>query len=59
MQQFIIEYSIKGAHTASYNNIERDYQQFTASEMKLGKIPKVTNLPTILNMIKSYIDKTG
>lgn len=58
---FFLEYDsgiIKSNHV-KFADIERDYQEYVENQKKLGKLTKVTNLPTILSMIKAHVDRTG
>ena len=47
------------ANTIKYVDIERDYKEYVDNERKLGRLPRVTNLPTILGMINNYVKLTG
>ena len=60
VEQFFFEYDdITKARFVKFTDIERDYREYVENERKLGRFPKVTNLPTILRMIKTYSDRNG
>lgn len=51
--------SSSGTDSVQFGTIETDYKDFIQAETKVGRLPKITNLMTILKIIKSYVDTTG
>lgn len=42
-----------------FADIEPDFKEYIENERRLGRIRSLTGLPTILQAIKTYSDRTG
>lgn len=60
-EQMFFEYDagLNKTGFVKFTDIEHDYQQFVDTRRRLNQLPRVTNKPTILRMIKIYVDQTG